>query len=298
MFRDHSIIMENLQHSAVHVVPFILNLRRQFKEIEGLNIPNVSKEILWCMAWALGLSDKVKVLNLTGALYTEISENAAIQTARYEAIADALVHNKSIQRLILDKCDFSLAGAKIMAEALRMSTIETISLEDSLFEGNAKELMLDALAIKKLDQYTSQQIDQLAAEILKQTSGAEEPLVSNPLVTTSVNLAGVIPTPTESAAVSPTAAASSEAKSVSKGQNVSLESGLTQAKIQKPETEKGQDKLSKEQQKLVSIPTTSVAKNRNAKFSKTMTAGEMKMKQSKEQKKKEIFAFGSRVARF
>ncbi|MHB1947429.1 MAG: hypothetical protein ACYCQI_04875 [Gammaproteobacteria bacterium] len=142
-------------------VPFILNLKAKFQEKEGLRLAKTSTEIVWCFALALIMTDRVEKLDLTGALYPEsIKENN-----RYDAIALALTYNKSIKHLILDDCHFTLSGAQKIAEALRISNVRTVSLVNCRFEENGKELIRDALQLRRLDKYTFSQIDQLAQTI-------------------------------------------------------------------------------------------------------------------------------------
>jgi len=147
-------------------VPFILNLSAKFQEKEGLQLAKTSTEVVWCFALALIMTDTVKELDLTGALYPEpFAENN-----RYDAIATALTYNKSIKRLILDDCHFTLSGAQKIAEALRTSNVRTVSLVKSRFEENGKELIRDAMQLRRLDKYSFDQIDQLAQTIYNENT--------------------------------------------------------------------------------------------------------------------------------
>lgn len=147
-------------------VPFIRNLSANFKEIEGLRLSKTPAEVLWCFALALIMTDRVKELDLSGALYPE----PYTEDNRYDAIAVALTYNKSIKHLRLDDCHFTLSGAEKIANALRVSHIRTVSLARCRFDGNGKELLRDAMHLSKLDKYSCEQIDQLAQTIYKENS--------------------------------------------------------------------------------------------------------------------------------
>lgn len=147
-------------------IPFILNLSAKFQEKEGLQLAKTSTEVVWCFALALIMTHTVKELDLTGVLYPE----AITENNRYDAIATALTYNKSIKHLILNDCHFTLAGAQKIADALRTSNVRTVSLVKSRFEENGKELLRDAMQLRRLDKYTFDQIDQLAQTIYNETT--------------------------------------------------------------------------------------------------------------------------------